>query len=127
MKNYLLHVFTDAGKYVSSMDFRSQYELKSFLESHEASYDAHRLATLGDDSLIISKIKLDGNIVEIEEMAMPTRTDTVVIDGVNYISLDGAARKYDMTLSQVKYARKSGGLKTFSAGCMNRVFVEDRF
>ncbi len=127
MKSYLLHEYSAGGDYVSSRDFRSQQELRDYLSSHGASYDAHKLSDLGDDSIVISKINLGGDYVEVEELALPGRTDSVVIDGIEYISLDGAVRKYDMSLSQVKYARKSRGLKAFAAGSMNRIFVEDNF
>lgn len=127
MKSYIVHEYSATGDYLSHRDFKTQQALKEFLLAHGASYDVHRLSELGEDSLIISKINLGGHYVEIEEMAMPRRTDNVVIDGVDYISIDGAMRKYEMSLSQVKYARKSKGLKAFSAGTMGRVFVEDNF
>lgn len=127
MKSYIVHEYSAGEDYLSSRNFRTQQELKDYLSAHNASYDAHKLSNLGYDLLKIEKIDLDGGFVEIEELAMPRRTDSIVIDGVDYISLDGAVRKYDMTLSQVKYASKTKGLKSFSAGSMGRVFVEDCF
>lgn len=128
MKNYKVTEYSENGEIVvSEKNFDSQKKLREYLSEHGASYDAHKLSKLGNDSIIVSKIELGGNYIEIEELALPARTDSVYIDGVEYISLDCAMKKHDMTLSQVKYAVTSKGLKKFSAGAMSRVFVEDCF
>lgn len=128
MKKYKVTEYSETGLLVvSEMVFDSQKELKNYLSEHGASYDAHKLSTLGNDSIVIYKIDLDGDYIEIEELALPGKTDCVYIDGIEYISLNNAMVKHDMTLSQVKYAVESRGLKKFSAGMMNRIFVEDKF
>ena len=127
MKGYLVHFYSVAGEYVSYKVFNSQTELKNFLKTRNASYDVHKLSELGEDMLTINKIDCDGGYIEIEELALPNRTDSVTIDGISYISLDGAMKKYDMSLSQIKYAKKSKGLRSFTAGSMGRTFVEDKF
>ncbi len=128
MKRYVVNEYPETGKYlVSVKGFDSQKKLRDYLSEHGASYDAHKLSELGDDMLVIKKINLGGNYIEIEESVIPPKTDSVYIDGIEYISLDGAMEKYDMSLSQVKYAQKTRMLKSFSAGFMGRVFVEDVF
>ena len=128
MKNYLVTEYSPDGLLViSEKTFDSQKKLREYLSAQGASYDAHKLSTLGDDSIVIYKIDLDGDYIEIEELALPGKTDCVYIDGIEYISLNNAMVKHDMTLSQVKYAVESRGLKKFSAGMMNRIFVEDKF
>ena len=127
MKGYLVHFYSKADEYTSCRSFNSQSELKAYLEKLNASYDVHFLSSLGEDLLKIEKINLDGGYIEIEELALPRRTDSLTIDGIDYISIDGAVKKYDMSLSQIKYAKKSKSLKFFSAGSMGRVFIEDKF
>lgn len=128
MIEYLAHFFTEDGKYIRSKNFLSQTILKSYLKEHGASYDVHKLSNLGDDLLTINKIDINGaGYIEIEELATPKKTDSITVDGVSYITQDGAMRKYGLTLRQVKYTVKTKGLNKFSAGAMNRLFVEDKF
>lgn len=128
MKEYKVTEYPKNGEcVVSEKVFDSQKRLREYLSEHGASYDAHKLSCLDNDLLVVRKIELDGNYIEIEELALPPKIDSVYIDGVDYISLDGAVRKYGMTLSQVKYTVKTKALKKFSAGVMARVFVEDNF
>ena len=123
MKSYIAHTFSKSGEYISCHVFRSQVELKDYLSTLDASYDVHKLSVLGEDSIIVEKLNIDGYI-EIEELATPPRTDTVIIDGVEYISIDEAARRYDMSVSNVRKTIKSKGMKTFTAGTLSRIFVE---
>lgn len=123
MVPYIAHKFTETGEYLFSKTFKSQTELKKYLESFDASYDAHKLSALREDSLIVGKLNCDGYI-EIEELATPTRTDSVFIDGVEYISIDEAVKRYNMPAYKVRKVIKSKGLKTITAGAMSRIFVE---
>ena len=123
MKPYIAHHFLSKERYLSSKVFRSQGELKDYLRTVDASYDAHKLSDLGEDSIIVNKLNLDG-FIEIEELATPSRTDSVVIDGIEYISIDEASKRYNMSACNVRKTIKTKGLKTFTAGAMSRIFVE---
>lgn len=120
---YIAHKYTGTGNYLFSKVFKSQTELKKYLDTLEASYDVHKLSALGNDSLIVDKLNCDG-CIEIEELATPARTDSVYIDGLEYISIDEAVRRYDMPAYRVRSYIKTKKMKTITAGAMSRIFVE---
>lgn len=126
MTPYIVSFYSQEGEWLSDKFFYSQFKLKKYLMAIDASYDAHKLSALGDDSLIVSKLDFDG-YVEIQELALPPKTETVVIDGIEYISIEEAGRRLGMPEHKVRNKIKTECLNTIRAGVMSRVFVENVF
>ena len=126
MTPYIVSFYSQNREFLFDKFFYSQAKLKKYLKGINASYDAHKLSVLGDDSLVVSKLDFDGYI-EIQELALPPKTETVVIDGIEYISVEEAVRRLGVPEYKVRSKIKTDSLNTIRAGAMSRVFVENVF